>query len=76
MGLFRDRELTVRMHKVKDEAEPIVKNPLFNVDVDLDELKRLGKKTVIAGVAIVYGFVLMDTFRQVQVEKAKHPKYR
>lgn len=33
----------------------------------------LGMKTVLLGAACVYGYVLMDTVRQVSVEHAKQP---
>lgn len=70
--MFKNREMTVRFKKAdkpKDEPETPV------VDTNkIEMLTHLGQKVVVAGALAVYGYVVVDTFRQTQVAKANNRK--
>ena len=69
--LFRDRELIVRWSRKKDEPtgdNPGEDNFEKRADQILFRLEDLGAKMFLG----VCAYILLDTFRQVRVEHARH----
>lgn len=74
MRLRRKRELTMQWRPIQDTQPETTTTPeeIENHIRFTERAVKLGMKTILLGAAVVYGYVLMDTFRQVSVEHAKH----
>ncbi len=70
--MFKNRQITVKLDKKeKDQTSDNIKDPhVFerSVDIVAHKLEGLGAKMFL-GVCV---YILLDTHRQVAVEKAKH----
>jgi hypothetical protein len=69
---FKNRELTFKVNPAT--------NPDATVDApkrelpSLDQITDAAKKLAIVGALCVYGYVVLDTRRQVKVTKAENPR--
>lgn len=74
MKLRRKREMTIQWRPIEPQPESPADPQEIETKIRFTErFVELGMKTVLLGAACVYGYVLMDTFRQVSVEHAKNP---
>lgn len=67
--LFKNREMRITVNK-KDEPKEHYEIPMKQDR--LPAYTEAAKKIVISGALVVYGYVLMDTYRQTQVVKAAY----
>lgn len=65
--MFRDREVTMRLRKTKDSKTQPQDIPMK--EDRLPAYTKAAQKIMLTGVAAVYGYVLVDTYRQKTVAK-------
>lgn len=68
--MFKNREVRVKLHKIDKDAQTPTDNKTFEkkVGIIFHQLESIGVK-VFVGVCV---YVLLDTYRQIEVEKIKH----
>ena len=64
----RKRELRMQVHKITPEGE----STQSEEDPTIEKLLRLVPKIFLGAVLAVYGYVILDTWRQVTVEQSKY----
>lgn len=73
MKFRRKRELTIGLRKVEPEPKaPVTPQETAQKATIAERFVKLGFKTVLLGAGCVYGYVLVDTFRQVRVAEANN----
>lgn len=73
MKFRRKRELAIQLRKVKPEpAQPQTLEETERVATITEKAVKLAFKTVLLGAGCVYGYVLVDTFRQVKIAEANN----
>ena len=79
MGIFKDREFVVRTRKAGKYSPEI--GTLEERTTELDKYDRLiktvedlGTKAFVGGLIALVGYVILDTYRQVEVAKVIYDK--
>jgi hypothetical protein len=66
--LRRKRELRMQVHKIVPEGE----TTQLEEDQWIEKLLQIVPKFLFASVLAIYGYVILDTWRQVTVEQSKY----
>ena len=72
MMFGKNREVRIRINKTdEDKQEPVVPRDHTKL---INTMTDVGKKVVIAGALTLYGYVLVDTYRQVKVAEVVYDR--